>query len=69
MLTKNVLLDGDFTVRPAKHVTIEELEAHLNKEEDFTFKKESELSVGVFIAFMSVVRPVPLKNAHIQRGS
>ena len=70
LLTKNVLLDGDFTLKPAKYVTIEELEdgdftvkpakyvtteeleAHLNKEEDFTFKKESELSDGVFVAFM-----------------
>ena len=40
LLTKNVLLDGNFTVQPAKHVMIEELEAHLIKE-DFTFKKES----------------------------
>ena len=39
LLTKNVLFDGDFTVKPAKHVMIEELEAHLDKE-DFTFEKE-----------------------------
>ena len=67
LLTKNVLLDGDFTVKPAKHVMIEELEAHLNKEEDFTFKKVSELSAGVFVAFMPVVRRVPLKKMHIFR--
>ena len=67
LLTKNVLLDGDFTVKPAKHVMTDELEAHLNKEEDFTFKKESELSAGVFIAFMFVVRRVPLKKMHIFR--
>ena len=42
----------------------EELRAHLNKEEDFTFKKESELSAGVFVAFMSVVRLVSLKKMH-----
>ena len=60
-------LDGDFTVKPAKHVTIEELEAHLNKKEDFTFKKESELSAGALLAFMFVVRRVPLKKMHILR--
>ena len=66
-IIKNVLLDGDFTVKPAKHVTTVELEEHLNKGEDFTFKKGSELSVGVFVPFMSVVRCVPLKKIHIFR--
>ena len=65
MLTKNVLFDGDFTVKPAKHVMIEELEAHLDKEEDFTFEKESELSSSVFVDFMSVVRSAPLKKMHM----
>ena len=65
LLTKNVLLDGYFTVKPEKHVVIEELEALLNKEEDFTFKKEPEISAGVFVAFMSIVRCVPLKKIHI----
>ena len=47
LLTKNVLFECDFTVKPAKHVMIEELEAHLDKEENFTFEKESELSSSV----------------------
>ena len=65
LLTKNVLFDGDFTVKPAKHVIIEELEEHLDKEEDFTFEKESELSSGVFVDFMSIVRRSPLKKMHM----
>ena len=44
---------------------IEELEAHLDKGEDFTFKKESELSSGVFLDVMSVVRGAPLKKMHM----
>ena len=70
LLTKNVFFDGDFTVKPAKHVIIEELEAYLDKEEDFTFEKKSELSSDVFLDFMSVVRSAPLEeNAHVQRDS
>ena len=65
LLTKNVLFDGDFTVKPAKHVMIEELEAHLDKEKDFTFEKESELSSSVFVDFMSAIRSAPLKKMHM----
>ena len=49
LLTKNVLFDGDLTVKPAKHVMIEELEAHLDKE-DFTLRKNQNfLSVFLYI--------------------
>ena len=64
LLPKNVLFDGDFTVKPAKHDMIEEPEAYLDKE-DFTFKKESEFSSCVFVDFMSVVRSAPLKKMHM----
>ena len=65
LLTENVLFNGDFTVKPSKHVMTEELEAHLDKGKDFTFQKESELSSGVFVDFMSVVRRVPLQKMHM----
>ena len=65
LLTENALFDGDFTVKPAKPVMIEELEAHLDKEEDFIFEKESELPSGVFVDFMSIVRRAPLKKMHM----
>ena len=49
LLTKNVLFDGDLTVKPAKHVMKEELEAHLDKE-DFTLRKNQNfLSVFLYI--------------------
>ena len=65
LLSTNVLwMATSLWIQPAKHVMTEELRAHLNKEEDFTFKKESELSAGVFVAFMSVVRLVSLKKMH-----
>ena len=51
LLTKNMLFDGDFTVKPAKHVMTKEFEAHLNKGKDFTFEQESELSSSVFCGF------------------
>ena len=64
LLNRNVLFDGDFTVKPVKHVMIEEFEAHLDKE-DFIFEKEPEFSSGVSVDFMSVVRRAPLKKMHM----
>ena len=57
-----MFFDGNFIVKFAKHVMIEELEAHLDKKEDFTLEKISEISSGVFVDFMSVVRGAPLKK-------
>ena len=44
-----------------------ELKAHLNKDEDFTFKKEAELPSCAFVAFISIVGHVPLTKMHIFR--